>query len=352
MQPSAATAIKGVTLPTPASADPNVGLTVGTPPPGMPGAAGNSDYGNQSNPASVQFYHLGTGNADVANNTGTVPSSTGSAGGPGVNLVNLGNTNVQSGNNTVNGAGNFGINTANLGDGNTGAGVNFVNNLGSPTSTGLFGGNLAFVGNGNMGNGNINAGVNEVEGSNSVGVNVASVGSGNAFSGVNFVEGVLGPAFGVNFASVGNNNPGTVGINEVINTGGAGTFTAGVNDVSVGDNALASGENLVEGADTFGANFAVVMSTAATPITDSGNNTVKQDGVFGTNFAFVGADSSGSGNNTSTATGGGFNLAVIAPGQTSAEGNNTAVASTSPSCPVRPARPGTAARPCASTCSV
>ena len=67
----------------------------------------------------------------------------------------------------------------------------------------------------------------------------------------------------------------------------------------------------------------VVNSGATAPTTGSGNNTVTADGLFGSNFAYVGAGSSGSGNNTATATSGGFNLAVIAPGQTVAEGNNT-----------------------------
>jgi hypothetical protein len=47
------------------SSDP--GINIGNPPPGNPGT---TNYGNQTNPASVQFYNLGSNNTGVANNTG------------------------------------------------------------------------------------------------------------------------------------------------------------------------------------------------------------------------------------------------------------------------------------------
>ena len=73
---------------------------------------------------------------------------------------------------------------------------------------------------------------------------------------------------------MGNNDLDFVEINAVSNTGGANTFTAGVNEASVGDNAIDAGHNVVIGANTFGQNWAVVLSTATNPTSDSGNNTV------------------------------------------------------------------------------
>jgi len=299
VKPSAATPAPGITPPTPQKVDPNVGLNVGNPPFGMPGTTGNTDYGNQSNPASVQFYNLGTGNSNVANNVGTLPSvgtPPTSTGGPGVNLVQLGKNNDTVGNQDVEGANNFGTNAVIAGNTNTNSsGSNFVDFF-TPTATGSFGSNLAFLGNTNNA-----TGWNEVDGANSSAVQVASAGTGNTFSAYQVVNGNVGtgPASGVNSASVGDASNNS-GVNLVTNTGAAGTFT-------------------------FGANYATVLSTAAAPTSNSGDNTVTGPNLFGTNIAFVGAGSSDSGDNTpaATATTGGFNFAIINPGQTVAEGNNT-----------------------------
>ena len=333
--PTAPAGLKG-----PAGPDPNVGLNIGNPPPGMPGGTGNTDYGNQSNPASVQFYNLGTGNNNVANNVGTVPTSATSSGGPGVNLVNLGSNNDTAGDQTVNGTNNFGSNTAILGDNNShNSGTNFINDAARTTSTGLFGSNLAF-----MVNGNKFTGLQELNGSNSAGIQVVFAGSGNGASGENIVNSVFngspvppGPAFGANFASVGSHNI-EAGVNDVQNTGGPGTTAFGANYAIVGDSAafgnehLGAGTNFVWGSNAFGTNWAVVMSTSANPTIDSGNNfvcsaafcgpTSTNNSVFGNNFAIVGAGSTNVGNNLSAATGGGLNV-VWAMGNNTDVGNNT-----------------------------
>jgi hypothetical protein len=299
------------------------GINIGKPPPGMPGSSGNTNYGNQTNRLSVQIYNLGSSNNNVANNTG--PDNT--VGGPGVNLVNLDYGNTGGGNNTVR-ANNFGANIVSMGSGNVsdnvflGNGANLVNVAPQDSDlTGSFGANLALIGDNNQGQ----VGLNHVEGAHSIGLNMMSAGNGNVDAANNGAAG--NNVFGANFAVVGSDNFES-GYNFVRNTGEAGTRAFGANFAIVGNSAnrgaenLGAGGNEVVGANAFGTNWAVVLSTTAKPTVDSGTNTVENDNVFGNNFAFVGAGSTNVGNNTSTSTGGGLNM-VWAMGNNTNVGNNT-----------------------------
>jgi hypothetical protein len=321
---SQSTIVHNTSAPTVSAAVAEPGLNIGNPPPGMPGNTGNTNYGNQTNPVSVQFYNLGSSNNNVANNVG--PDNT--VGGPGVNLVNLVYGNTNGGNNAVR-TNNFGINIVSMGSGNDGGDSVFLGNGDNLVNvapqysdlTGSFGGNLAVVGDNNQGT----TGHNHVEGANSIGLNIVSAGNGNEDAANNGAAG--NNAFGANFAAVGSDAFGS-GYNVVRNNGGAGTTAFGANYVVVGDSTnfgpafLGVGGNQVEGINVFGTNWAVVLSTAAHPTLDAGTNTVQNDGAFGNNFAVVGGGSSHVGNNTSAATGGGLNL-VWAMGNNTNVGNNT-----------------------------